>query len=84
MRSIAICIGKSALRRCYIKRKFVCEFILSMVAVVRVFCQSRSDTALEVLALRQQVSVLARYVCECRIDVRIPDITTEENGQDPG
>jgi hypothetical protein len=36
------------------------EFILSMLAVVRVFWQSRSDTALEVLALRQQVAVLKR------------------------
>src|SRR5258708_36585464 len=31
-----------------------------MLAVVRVFCQSRSHTALEVLALRQQVAVLKR------------------------
>jgi putative transposase len=31
-----------------------------MLAVVRVFCQSRSDTALEVLALRQQVAELKR------------------------
>src|SRR5438105_6604483 len=31
-----------------------------MLAVIRVFCQSRSDTALEVLALRQQVAVLKR------------------------
>jgi hypothetical protein len=31
-----------------------------MLAVVRVFCQSRSDTAIEVLALRQQVAVLKR------------------------
>ena len=44
---------------CY-KREFVPEFILSMLAVIRVFCQSRSDTALEVLALRQQVAVLKR------------------------
>ena len=36
------------------------EFILSLLAVVRVFCQSRSDTAIEVLALRQQVAVLKR------------------------
>ena len=36
------------------------EFILSVIAVVRIFCQSRSDTALEVLALRQQVAVLKR------------------------
>src|SRR5882724_11168992 len=31
-----------------------------MIAVVRVFCRSRSDTAFEVLALRQQVAVLKR------------------------
>ena len=31
-----------------------------MLAVVRVFLRSRSDTALEVLALRQQVAVLKR------------------------
>ena len=31
-----------------------------MLAVVRVFWQSRSDTALEVLAIRQQVAVLKR------------------------
>src|SRR5216683_852325 len=31
-----------------------------MLAVVRVFCQSRSDTALELLALRQQVAILKR------------------------
>jgi len=43
---------------CY-KREFVPEFILSMLAVIRV-CQSRSDTALEILALRQQVAVLKR------------------------
>jgi len=36
------------------------EFILSTLAVIRVFWQSRSDTALEVLALRQQVAVLKR------------------------
>ena len=36
------------------------EFILSLVAAVRVFFRSRTDTALEVLALRQQVAVLKR------------------------
>jgi hypothetical protein len=36
------------------------EFILSLLAVLRVFFRSRSDTALEVLALRQQVAVLKR------------------------
>ena len=36
------------------------EFILSILAAIRVFFRSRSDTALEVLALRQQVAVLKR------------------------
>jgi hypothetical protein len=44
---------------CY-KSDFVPEFILSILAVIRVFFRSRSDTALEVLALRQQVAVLKR------------------------
>ena len=35
-------------------------FILSLIAAVRVFFQSRTDTAVEVLALRQQVAVLKR------------------------
>lgn len=34
------------------------ELILSMLAVARVFFRSRSDTAIEVLALRQHVAVL--------------------------
>jgi transposase InsO family protein len=36
------------------------EFILALLAAVRVFFRSRSDLALEVLALRQQVAVLKR------------------------
>src|SRR5712671_130987 len=36
------------------------EFLFSVLAAVRVFFRSRSDTALEVLALRQQVAVLKR------------------------
>jgi transposase InsO family protein len=36
------------------------EFILSIFAVIRIFFRNRSDTALEVLALRQQVAVLKR------------------------
>jgi putative transposase len=36
------------------------EFILSILAAIRVFFQSRTDTAIEVLALRQQVAVLKR------------------------
>jgi putative transposase len=38
----------------------VLECILSLLAAVRVFLRSRSDTALEILALRQQVAVLKR------------------------
>ena len=36
------------------------EFILSVLAVVRVLLCSRADMALEILALRQQVAVLKR------------------------
>ena len=39
---------------------FVTEFILSILAVIRVFFRSRTETALEILALRQQVAVLKR------------------------
>ena len=39
---------------------FVLEFILSILAAIRVFFRSRGDVALEVLALRQQVAVLKR------------------------
>lgn len=35
-------------------------FIVSLIAATRVFFQSRTDTAVEVLALRQQVAVLKR------------------------
>jgi putative transposase len=38
----------------------VIDFILAMAAVVGAFFQSRTDLALEVLALRQQVAVLKR------------------------
>lgn len=36
------------------------DFVLSILAAVRVFFRSRGDTALEVLALRQQVAVFKR------------------------
>jgi hypothetical protein len=36
------------------------EFLYSVLAALRVFVCSRSDAALEVLALRQQVAVLKR------------------------
>jgi hypothetical protein len=41
-------------------RRLMPEFMLSMLAVIRVFCQNRSDTALEILTLRQQIAVLKR------------------------
>jgi transposase len=44
---------------CY-NGEFVIEFIFSILAVFRVFFRSRGDTALEILALRQQVAVLKR------------------------
>jgi hypothetical protein len=36
------------------------DFILALLAALRVFFRSRGNTALEVLALRQQVAVLKR------------------------
>jgi putative transposase len=38
----------------------VFQFILAVLAIVRVFLRSRHETALEILALRQQVGVLKR------------------------
>jgi putative transposase len=38
----------------------VIEFILSFLAVIRVFLRSRTDAAIEILALRQQLAVLHR------------------------
>jgi hypothetical protein len=35
-------------------------FILSILVAVRLFLRSRGDTALKVLALRQQIAVLKR------------------------
>src|SRR5262245_5706536 len=43
-----------------LKGCFVLEIILSLLVAIGVFFRSRSDTALEVLALRQQVAVLKR------------------------
>jgi hypothetical protein len=44
---------------CY-KRGLVPQLVLSLLAALRVFFRSRRDTAIEVLALRQQVAVLKR------------------------
>jgi len=38
----------------------VLAFILALFAAIRIFFRSRHDTALEILALRQQVAVLKR------------------------
>ena len=50
---------KPSVTACY-NGGFVIDFILSMLAAIRVFFCFRSDTALEILALRQQVAVLKR------------------------
>jgi len=50
---------RNAAKPCY-KGGFVLQFALSLLAAVHVFFRSRGDTALEVLALRQQVVVLKR------------------------
>jgi len=50
---------RSDVTACY-NREFMAEFILSILAAIRVFLRSRGDTALEVLALRRQVAVLKR------------------------
>ena len=42
------------------KGEFMLEFVLALAAAARVFFRSRSDVALEVLALRQQLAVLKR------------------------
>jgi hypothetical protein len=43
-----------------LNRVFKLEFIFVLLAAVRVFFRSRRDTAIEILALRQQVAVLNR------------------------
>ena len=45
--------------RCY-NGRFMLDLLLALLAAGRVFFRSRADTALEVLALRQQVAVLKR------------------------
>src|SRR5215475_8581089 len=43
-----------------LKRWSVLPFVLALIAAARVFFQNRTDIAVEVLALRQQVAVLKR------------------------
>ncbi len=47
-------------RYAMLQEEFVFEFTLAILAAIRVFFRSRSDTALEVLVLRQQVALLKR------------------------
>ena len=54
-----LCRGHYHLDFCY-NGDFVAQCMLTILAVIRVFFRSRADTALEVLALRQQVAVLKR------------------------
>jgi hypothetical protein len=42
------------------KRDFVLDYLVAFFSAIRVFFQARATTALEVLALRQQLSVLKR------------------------
>jgi putative transposase len=46
----------------------VSQFIFAFLAVVRVFFRSRHETALEILALRQQVAVLKRKLPRPRLN----------------
>ena len=44
---------------CY-NTEFMVQFFIAVLRALRVFFRSRSDTALEILALRQQIAVLKR------------------------
>src|SRR5215471_20427537 len=44
------------------------ESVLSCLAALRVFFQTRSDTAIEILALRQQLAVLKRKRLRPQLD----------------
>jgi hypothetical protein len=50
---------RSGIAPCY-NRKFMVQLFIAVLAALRGFFRSRSDTALEILAPRQQVAVLKR------------------------
>jgi hypothetical protein len=50
---------ESEVTRCY-NGRFMLDLLLALVATARFFFRNRADTALEILALRQQVAVLKR------------------------
>ena len=51
--------SRSQVTACY-NSGFVLEIILSTLAAIRIVFLSRTDTALEILTLRQQIAVLKR------------------------
>jgi len=51
---------RSGVAPCY-KQDFMVQFFLAVLGALRIFFRSRGDTALEILALRQQVAVLKRH-----------------------
>lgn len=57
--SSELLVSREGETKCY-NSLLVLEFIVSILAAVGVFFRSRADTAIEVLALRQQVAVLKR------------------------
>src|SRR5215831_3627758 len=48
---------RSGVAPCY-NQDFMVQFFLAVLGALRIFFRSRGDTALEILALRQQVAVL--------------------------
>ena len=50
------------------------EIILSFLVAIRAFFRSRSDTALEVLALRQQLAVLKTETVAAKIELLGPTL----------
>ena len=52
-------VGLGHVTPCY-NHEFVLDFMVSILSALRFFFRSRCDTALEFLALRQQVAVLQR------------------------
>ncbi len=61
-------------RYAMLQGEFVFEFALSILAAIRVFFRSRSDTALEVLALRQQVAVLKTQAISSALELPRPPL----------
>ena len=67
MKSTAYESTQPGVTRCY-NARFMIDLLLALIAASRVFFRSRADTALAVLALRQQVVVLKRKHPRPRVD----------------